>query len=215
MLGEEDHTTMKRRRHTPEQVIRKLAEGDKLLGEKGMENLVLDHYLEVLAITPGALLGATALARARATKAFTEHHERLWTAARRRLGDREGTRALIDVLLLHRTMETEAVLAGIDAALRAGSTDPQVVAIEGRRGTLWDGFQTLPTPSKPLQENGSQPPRRRSGTAPGVDDAPPAGPDRPVRRKRDSFQTPHGDPAAAAPTATTPPVGVDTAGPRR
>jgi putative transposase len=31
-LGEEDYTTVKRRRHTPEQVIRKLAEGDKLLG---------------------------------------------------------------------------------------------------------------------------------------------------------------------------------------
>jgi transposase len=100
---------------------------------KGMENLVLDHYLEVLAIKPGALLGASALVRARATKVFTDHHERFWTAARRRLGDREGTRALIDVLLLHRTMESEAVLAGIDAALRARSTDPQIVAIEGRR----------------------------------------------------------------------------------
>ena len=33
---------------------------------KGEESLVLDHYLEVLAIKPGALLGATALARARA-----------------------------------------------------------------------------------------------------------------------------------------------------
>jgi putative transposase len=32
MMGREDTTTMKRRRHTPEQVIRKLAEGEKLLG---------------------------------------------------------------------------------------------------------------------------------------------------------------------------------------
>jgi putative transposase len=29
----EDTTTMKRRQHTPEQIIRKLAEGEKLLGE--------------------------------------------------------------------------------------------------------------------------------------------------------------------------------------
>lgn len=100
---------------------------------KGMENLVLDHYLEVLAVKPGALLGASALVQARATKAFTDHHERFLTAARRRLGDREGTRALIDVLLLHRTMQTQAVLAGIGAALRAGSCDAQIVAIEGRR----------------------------------------------------------------------------------
>ena len=33
MMGREDTTTMKRRRHTPEQVIRKLAEGEKLLGQ--------------------------------------------------------------------------------------------------------------------------------------------------------------------------------------
>jgi transposase len=100
---------------------------------KGVENLVLDHYLEVLAIKPGALPGATALARARATKVFTGSHERFWTVARRRLADRDGTRALIEVLLLHRVMTADAVLAGIDAALSAGSTDPQVVAIEARR----------------------------------------------------------------------------------
>ena len=35
-------------------------------GLKGDEVLVLDHYLEVLAVKPGALAGATALARARA-----------------------------------------------------------------------------------------------------------------------------------------------------
>jgi len=33
MMGMEDSTAMKRRRHTPEQIIRKLAEGDKLLGQ--------------------------------------------------------------------------------------------------------------------------------------------------------------------------------------
>ena len=102
---------------------------------KGEESLVLDHYLEVLAIKPGALLGATALARARAHKVFTDRHERFWVTARRRLGDRDGTRALIDVLLLHRTMHAADVLAGIDAALRAGSIDPAVVAIEARRTT--------------------------------------------------------------------------------
>ena len=37
---------MKRRRHTPEQVIRKLAEGDKLLGQgQGLEEVV--RHLEV------------------------------------------------------------------------------------------------------------------------------------------------------------------------
>ena len=54
---------------------------------KCSEDLVLDHYLEVLTRKPGALPGATALAAARACGAFTADHQRFWDAARRRLGD--------------------------------------------------------------------------------------------------------------------------------
>ena len=100
---------------------------------KGDEVLVLDHYLEVLAIKPGALPGATALARARAAGVFGATHERFWAAARRRLGDRDGTRALIEVLLLQRSIPIEALIAGIDAALAVGSLDAEVVAVEARR----------------------------------------------------------------------------------
>ena len=102
-------------------------------GLKGDEILALDHYLEVLAIKTGAFPGATALARARAAGVFGPAHERFWTQARRRLGDRDGTRVLIEVLLLHRSIPTDALLAGIDRALGAGSIDPAVVAIEARR----------------------------------------------------------------------------------
>jgi putative transposase len=42
-VGKEDSTTMKRRRHTPEQVIRKLAEGEKLLGEGKTIDEVVRH----------------------------------------------------------------------------------------------------------------------------------------------------------------------------
>ena len=59
---------------------------------KGDEVLVLDHYLEVLRIKPGALPGSTALARARACGAFSATHEKFWRTARRRLGDAAGTR---------------------------------------------------------------------------------------------------------------------------
>ena len=100
---------------------------------KGEEVLVLDHYLEVLALKPGALPGATALARARAGGAFTPAHERFWSEARRRLGDRDGTRALIEVLLLHRALPASALVAGLERALEAGSVDVAVVAIEARR----------------------------------------------------------------------------------
>lgn len=100
---------------------------------KGDEVLVLDHYLEVLAIKPGAFPGATALARARAAGTFGPSHERFWTVARRRLGDRDGTRALIEVLLLHRSLPAAAVIAGIEAALAVGCLDAEVVAVEARR----------------------------------------------------------------------------------
>jgi IS30 family transposase len=102
-------------------------------GLKGDEVLALDHYLEVLAIKTGAFAGATALARARAAGVFGPAHERFWAQARRRLGDRDGTRALIEVLLLHRSVTAERVAAGIEAALGVGSVDPAVVAIEARR----------------------------------------------------------------------------------
>jgi transposase len=100
---------------------------------KHTETLELDHYLEILARKPGALPGATALAQARQSGKFTGLHDELWTRARRDRGDAAGTRALIDVLWLHRRLPATAVAAGLRAALRVGSCDPAVVAIEARR----------------------------------------------------------------------------------
>jgi hypothetical protein len=100
---------------------------------KGSQDLQLDHYLEILSRKPGAMAGSTALAQARTAGVFTDTHDRYWTAARRQHGDGVGTRALIEVLLLHRRMPAADVLAGIDATLQAGSTAPELVAIEARR----------------------------------------------------------------------------------
>jgi transposase len=99
----------------------------------GAEHLELDHYLEILSRKPGALPGAAALAQARASGAFTAVHQGFWDRARARLGDSAGTRALIEVLLLHRRMPASQVTAGIRAALEAGSCSPDVVAIEARK----------------------------------------------------------------------------------
>ena len=99
---------------------------------KGSEDLVLDHYLEVLGRKPGALPGSTALATARGTGAFTAEHQRFWDTARHRLGDQAGTRALVGVLLLHRTLPSHALITGMEAALAAGSVDADVVAVEAR-----------------------------------------------------------------------------------
>jgi hypothetical protein len=100
---------------------------------KGAESLVLDHYLEVLAIKPGALPGATALARARAAGAFSIDHEHYWTTARRRLGDQTGTRALVEILLAHRSLPTDAIRTALRACVEIGVVDPDVVIVEARR----------------------------------------------------------------------------------
>ena len=103
---------------------------------KGSEDLVLDHYLEVLGRKPGALAGSSPLAAARASGAFTPTHQRFWDAARKRLGDGPGTRALVGVLLLHRSLPTHAITAGINGALQLGNFDADLVAVEARRAIL-------------------------------------------------------------------------------
>jgi hypothetical protein len=77
--------------------------------------------------------GATALVQARAAKVFTATHDAFWAAARQAHGDAAGTRALVEVLLLHRHLQRADVLAGISAALSVGSTSPDVVALEARK----------------------------------------------------------------------------------
>ena len=102
------------------------------------EILDLDHYLEVLWRRPGAFPAATALAQARRTGRFRSEHQQFWDVSRRQHGDKAGTRALCDVLLLHRYHTVEHVLVGISAALSIRSTDPAVVAVETRRAIEYE-----------------------------------------------------------------------------
>ncbi len=121
------------------------------LAAAGAEHLELDHYLEILVRKPGALPGSAALAQARASGAFTSVHDAFWAAARARHGDGAGTRALIEVLLLHRRMAPAQVIAGMQAALAAGSCSADVVAVEARKhaaaaspaeaGTAWQALE--------------------------------------------------------------------------
>lgn len=94
--------------------------------------LELDHYLEVLTRKPGAFLGSTALVSARASGAFTSAHQRFWDKARASLGDAAGTRSLIEVLLLARTLPTAAIEHAIARALASGDFDPERVAVTAR-----------------------------------------------------------------------------------
>lgn len=76
---------------------------------------------------------ARALAAARRAGTFTTAHDAFWAASRKVNGDTAGTRELVDVLLLHRTMNSEQVIAGIDAALSVGAVTADVVVVEARR----------------------------------------------------------------------------------
>jgi predicted nucleic acid-binding protein len=98
-----------------------------------VETLCLDHYLEVLARKPGALAGATALAQAKRSGAFTAIHQQYWDAARAARGDAAGTRALIEILLAHRSLPADALQTAMATAVASGVIDPQVVLIDARR----------------------------------------------------------------------------------
>ena len=97
------------------------------------EVLDLDHYLEVLWKRPGGFPGSTALAQAKTSGRFRPEHQQYWDTARRKQGDRDGTRLLCEILLLHRTHTTDEIIAGIRAGLAINSIDPAVIAIEARR----------------------------------------------------------------------------------
>jgi transposase len=123
-----------------------VARHERLPGKSGAR-LDLDHYLEALVRKPGALPGSTALEQARAAGKFTPVHDAWWAAARQAHGDAAGTRALIEVLLLHRHMTHEHVVAGLAAALKAGALTADAVALEARKiADTDDGQPARPEP---------------------------------------------------------------------
>ena len=99
---------------------------------RNQERLVLDHYLELLASKPGAFPGSLALHQARGRGEFPHAYDQLWTLMRRRFGEAAGTRALIEVLLLHRKHERAVVSGAVECALELGTVDPGTVALIAR-----------------------------------------------------------------------------------
>jgi hypothetical protein len=90
-----------------------------------------------------------------------------WAAARKALGDSAGTRALIEVLLLHRHLEPVDVLAGITAALTVGSVSADVVAVEARKTAQHRGIQPPPIAATPHQQQVVSLTARRLAELPG------------------------------------------------
>lgn len=123
-----------------------IARHERLVAKAG-ERLELDHYLETLLRKPGALPGATALEQARQAGKFTPIHDAWWAVARKARGGKAGTKALIEVLLLHRRIAHEHLVAGLAAALRVGALTADAVALEARKAAESD------TDTVPAQES--------------------------------------------------------------
>jgi hypothetical protein len=78
-----------------------------------------DHYLEVLVRKPGAFPGSTALEQARSAGKFTPVHDAWWAQAQKVHGEWDGTRALIEVLLLGRHLPPSTPSPAVSGSRRA------------------------------------------------------------------------------------------------
>lgn len=115
---------------------------------KGGTRLELDHYLEALVRKPDALPGATALEQARSAGRFTPVHDAWWDAAVKAHGERDGTCALIAVLLLGRQLPHQHLVTGIAAALKTGALTAGAAVLGARKAADADaGPAEAPEPS--------------------------------------------------------------------
>lgn len=107
---------------------RVVAEHERLYGRYG-EQLELDHYLELLQRKPGAMEQCRALKQVREAGGWPQEYERLWEELKRRHGKTDGTRQLLEVLMLHRDAEAVEVQAVVRMALELGCSDAASIAV--------------------------------------------------------------------------------------
>jgi transposase len=93
----------------------------------GRQVLNLEHYLAVLERKPGALAGSTPLKQWREQGRWPAGFDRLWESLQQRLGKQEGTRAMIELLLLGREQGYDQLEQAIAQALELGCTDAAAV----------------------------------------------------------------------------------------
>ncbi len=89
--------------------------------------LDLEHYLDVLLKKPGALAGSTPLEQWRAQGRWPESFDQFWGKLQQRRGKADGTRAMIEVLLLGREHGYERVRQAVEQALAMGGSDVGVI----------------------------------------------------------------------------------------
>jgi hypothetical protein len=108
---------------------------------KNTESLHLDHYLDVLFDKPGAFPGSLPLHQARRRGDFPPSYDELWAKLTARLGERAGTRAMIEVLLLHREFGKEVMAQAIDKALAMGAINRASIELLARGAVAGEAAQ--------------------------------------------------------------------------
>jgi transposase len=93
----------------------------------------LDHYLELLAVKPGALARSLALGQERERGRWSDCFDELWRAIEAKVGAREAARQMVDVLMLCRELGAERVQLAVRGALAAGAHDGRAVQVLARR----------------------------------------------------------------------------------
>ncbi|MGW0886222.1 hypothetical protein [Streptomyces sp. NPDC002671] len=77
-------------------------------------------------------------------------HDAWWEAAVKAHGERDGTRALIEVLLLSQHLPHEHLVTGLAAALKTGALTADAVALEARKAADADTDPEEPQQSSPV-----------------------------------------------------------------
>ena len=111
---------------------RPVASHDRLVGRFGT-SAQLDHYLELLARKPAALIGSVALGQQRARGEWPDCFDELWARIAERYGASEAARQMVDVLLLAREHGPARTQLAVRGALAAGAHDGRAVAVLARR----------------------------------------------------------------------------------
>ena len=91
--------------------------------------LDLEHYLEVLIKKPGALAGSTPLEQWRAKGRWPDSYDKLWKILKERHGKQDGTRAIIELIMLGRVHGYRELEQAVDQALQLGCFDVGAVRL--------------------------------------------------------------------------------------
>jgi transposase len=105
-----------------------LARHERCFGRQ-QQVLDLEHYLDVLLKKPGALAGSTPLAQWRAQGRWPASYDQFWAGLKQRQGKQQGTKAMIEVLLLAREYGAPALQQAVTTAVAFGGSDVGAVQL--------------------------------------------------------------------------------------